>query len=74
MAFSTALQNYSAKFLLGEHKTSRQRLLANAKFMMRLYVEMEKRMEVSPLPNFAADWIVSSDFIETSRGDCESQG
>jgi len=41
---------------------------------MRLYAEMEKRMEVSPLSNFAAGWIVSLDFIEISGGDCESQG
>lgn len=40
--------------------------------MMRLYAEMEKRMEVSPLSNFAAGQIASLDFIEIS-GDCESQ-
>lgn len=49
MALSTVLQNYLAKFLLGEHKTTASGCWPTlAKFMTRLYAEMEKRMEVSP--------------------------
>lgn len=33
--------------------------------MTRLYAEMEKRMEVGPLPDFTVSRIVSLDFIET---------